>query len=58
MSSLRRRQGVVVEEGHGQDHVDRLALGQLDRLELLLVVADVHLGVLVDLRIVITLQEK
>ena len=48
----------MVEEGHGQDHVDRLSLGQVDRLELLLVVADVHLGVCVDLRIVITLKEK
>ena len=58
MSSLCRRQRVVVEEGHGEDDVDGLSLGQVDRLELLLVVADVHLGVGVDLRIVIALQER
>ena len=58
MSSLCCRQWVVVEEGHGEDDVDRLSLGQVDRLELLPVVGDVHLGVGVDLRIVISLQEK
>ena len=57
MSSLCRRQRVVVEEGHCEDDVDRLSVGQVDRLELL-VVADVHLGVGVDLRIVISLRLK
>ena len=49
-------QWVMVEERHGENHVDGLALGKIHRFQFFLVVAEVKAALLVDLRHINTLH--